>query len=485
MGKITDTSVVTIKPMAYYKMLVHVLRFGSKTQAVNEYKEVMGMLIGYQTGEREIKDVIIEDVIPISHGGSIEVKFTPEQLGAFGEIDRQIWEEHGNKNWFTVGWYHSHPNLGIFFSSTDIFNQLFWQDKNPSGLGIVFDHAFLEKPGDLGFRVFRLEDPSKGLNSKYYEVKTILEPPDNLEFYEKLIDLINNIYSEEPPILELNETTELFGDIFFPEQKQLEGNMPELSIPDLLSNLKKSFGVFIDLSIEPLIEVLNLWSQDIIKKTFYNNSQIRNDLVQLKENLSNGIANLQKSYNFSLQDKLKGLDFYIDDKLDDFDTTFNDMEKKIETFKQNLINSIHEAIENKFLPNVSEMLNKFNNNLENLEGIYKAEELIFKDLESQYNKVENLDNIIDPTKSRIKGAIEENQEGILTNYKKRISNIQTIFSDLDKELKKVLADLKAAILVLEGSKSPVLNKIEKLENEKKNLHNTIRDLKNEIKELKK
>ncbi|MFX1496088.1 MAG: Mov34/MPN/PAD-1 family protein [Promethearchaeota archaeon] len=485
MGKITDTSVVTIKPMAYYKMLVHVLRFGSKTQAVNEYKEVMGMLIGHQIGEREIKDVIIEDVIPISHGGSIEVKFNPDQLGAFGEIDKQIWEEHGNKNWFTVGWYHSHPNLGIFFSSTDIFNQLFWQDKNPSGLGIVFDHAYLEKTGDLGFRVFRLEDPSKGLNSKYYEVKAIVEPPNNLEFYEKIINLINSIYSEEAPILELNETTELFGDIFFPEQKQLEGNIPELSIPDLLSNLKKSFGVFIDLSIEPLIEILNMWSQDIIKKTFYNNSQIRNDLVQLKENLSNGIANLQKSYNFSLQDKLKGLDFYIDDKLDDFDATFSDMEKKIEVFKQNLINSIHEGIDNKFLPNITEMLNKFNNNLENLEEIYRANELVFKDLASHYNKIENLNNIIDPIKSRIKGAIEENQEGILNNFKKRISNVQAIFSDLDKDLKKVLADLKAAILVLEGSKSPVLNKIEKLETEKKNLVNTIRDLKNEIKGLKK
>ncbi|MFW9782132.1 MAG: hypothetical protein ACFFFB_07600 [Candidatus Heimdallarchaeota archaeon] len=481
MGKITDASIVTIKPMAYYKMLVHVLRFGSKTQAVNEYKEVMGMLIGYQTGEGEIKDVIVEDIIPISHGGSIEVKFSPEQLGAFGEIDRQIWEEHGDKNWFTVGWYHSHPNLGIFFSSTDIFNQLFWQDKNPSGLGIVFDHAFLEKSGDLGFRVFRLVDPSKGLNSKYYEVKAIVEPPDSFEFYEKVVDLINNIYSKEPPILELNETTELFGDIFFPEQKQLESKIPEISIPVLLNNLKESFSIFIDSSIEPLIQILNLWSQEIIKKTYYNTSQIRNDLIQLKENLSGGITKLQKSYNFSLQDKLKGLDFYIDDKLDDLDEIFTNMKQQIDAFKENLMKQIHEGIDLKFLPKITEMLNKFNNNLEDLDEIHKTNESILKDLEENYNKIENINNMIEPTKSRIKGAIEENQEIILGNFRKRILNIQTIFSDLDKDLKKVLADLKAAILVLEGSKSPVLNKIEKLENEKKNLHNTIRDLKKELK----
>ncbi|MFX0032716.1 MAG: Mov34/MPN/PAD-1 family protein [Candidatus Hermodarchaeota archaeon] len=485
MGKITDTSIVTIKPMAYYKMLVHVLRFGSKTQTVNEYKEAMGMLIGHQTGQGEIKDVIVEDVIPISHGGSIEVKFSPEQLGAFGEIDRQIWEEHGDKNWFTVGWYHSHPNLGIFFSSTDIFNQLFWQDKNSSGLGIVFDHSFLEKPDDLGFRVFRLEDPSKGLNSKYYEVKANVEPPDSNEFYEKIIDLINTAYSKEPPILELNETTELFGDIFFPEQKQLESKIPELSITELISNLKNSFSMFIDSSLEPLIRILNFWSQEIVKKTYYNNSQIRNDLIQLKENLSGGVTKLQKSFNFSLQDKLKELDFYIDDKLDDLDNAFKNVEDQIESFKESFIRQIHESIENTFLPNITQMVNKFDNNLGELNKINEDSETILKDLEKNYTKIDELNNLIEPTNSRIKGAIEEKQEVVLINVKKRITNVQMVFSDLDKDLRKVVADLKAAILVLEGSKTPVLNKIEKLENEKKNLHNTIRDLKSEIKELKK
>ncbi|MFX0012605.1 MAG: hypothetical protein ACFE9R_19990, partial [Candidatus Hermodarchaeota archaeon] len=41
----------------------------------------------------------------------------------------------------------------------------------------------------------------------------------------------------------------------------------------------------------------------------------------------------------------------------------------------------------------------------------------------------------------------------------------------------------AAILILEGSKDPILVKMEKLENEKKDLHNNIRQLKSENKEL--
>ncbi|MFW9938592.1 MAG: hypothetical protein ACFFD5_13170, partial [Candidatus Thorarchaeota archaeon] len=188
MGKFIDDNIVTIKPIAYYKMLTHVLRFGSKAQDPRQFKEVIGMLIGHLEGEGDIKNVIVEDAIPISHGGSIEVKFSEEQLGAFGEIDNQIFEEYGPKNWFTVGWYHSHPNLGIFFSGTDVFNQLFWQDKNPSGIGIVFDHKYLDQPGDLGFRTFRLDDPSKGLNSRYHEVKSIVEPPDNLNYYTNIIN---------------------------------------------------------------------------------------------------------------------------------------------------------------------------------------------------------------------------------------------------------------------------------------------------------
>jgi proteasome lid subunit RPN8/RPN11 len=485
MGKDTDTSVVTIKPMAYYKMLVHVLRFGSKVKAVTEYKEVMGMLIGHLDGQGEIKDVIIEDVVPITHGGSIEVKFSAEQLGAFGEIDRQIWEQHGEENWFSVGWYHSHPNLGIFFSSTDIFNQLFWQDKNPSGLGIVFDHAYLEKSGDLGFRVFRLEDPSKGLNSKYYEVKTIVEPPDNFGFYEKIIDLVNKIYSKEAPILELNETTDLFGEVFFPEHKQLESKKPQLSVQELLNNLKKGFSTFIDLSIEPLINILNLWSQDIVKKMFYNNTQMRNDLIEMKENLTTGISNLQKSFNFSLQDDLKKLDFYIDDKLNNLDEGLINMEKEIHQFKENLTLQINQLIENKFLQDVNHIIESFDKNLGDLDKVNEMNEMVLQTLEPDYVELEKLYNIIDPTKSRIKGAVEDNQEIILNNFKKKLSNIKGIFSNLDKDLRKLLSDLKAAILVLEGSKGPVLNKIEKLENEKKNLHNTIRELKNEIKELKK
>jgi len=477
MGKIVDTSTVIIKPTAYIKMLTHILRFGSKVQNPRQFKEVIGMLIGHLDGEGDIKNVIVEDAIPISHGGSIEVKFSEEQLGAFGEIDMQIFEKYGSKNWFTVGWYHSHPGLQIFFSSTDVFNQLFWQDKNPSGIGIVFDHVYLEKPDDMGFRTFRLDDPSKGLNSNYHEVKTVVEPPDNLDYYFNFIDLINKIYSKEPPILELNETTELFGDVFFPDQEKLIAKKPELVFTDIITALKNGMSTFLELSIAPLINTLNFWSQEIINKTFYNNTQMRNDLIGLKDNLSSGITNLQKSFNYSLQDKLKELDFYIDDRLDTFDEENVNLNNIIKEFNDSLIKQMEDLFTLKFKPLLERIISNFEKSLENLNSIADKSDILAQNFDQNYATLDELSKIIEPSKTRIKGGIESNNERIFENFKKKLKSIEGNFSNLDKVSKHLLSDLKAAILVLEGSKDPILNKIEKLENEKKDLLNQIKQLK--------
>ena len=179
------------------------------------------------------------------------------------------------------------------------------------------------------------------------------------------------------------------------------------------------------------------------------------------------------------------IDFYIDGKLDKLDEGLSNMENTIHQFKENLTLQINQLIENTFLQNINQIIDSFDKNLGDLDGINEMNEIVLQTLEPDYVELEKLFNIIDPTKSRIKGALEDNQEMILNNFGKKLPHIKNIFSNLDKDLRKLLSDLKAAILVLEGSKGPVLNKIEKLENEKKNLHNTIRELKNEIKELKK
>ncbi|MBY9019376.1 MAG: Mov34/MPN/PAD-1 family protein, partial [Candidatus Lokiarchaeota archaeon] len=134
MPKVGEEFPVIIKSLAYYKMLIHVLRFGSKIIDPNQCKEVMGGLIGYiKTEEGDKEFLVIEDAVPVSHGGAIEVRYSSEQLGSFERIDSRVFEKFGDRGWFSCGWYHSHPNLSPFFSGTDIQNQLFWQARNPAG----------------------------------------------------------------------------------------------------------------------------------------------------------------------------------------------------------------------------------------------------------------------------------------------------------------------------------------------------------------
>jgi proteasome lid subunit RPN8/RPN11 len=493
MGKINDQSIVTIKPLAYYKMLLHVLRFGSKYIEHAKLSEVMGVLIGRLEGEGEINDVIIEDVVPVSHGGSIEVKFSVDQLGAFGELDTKIWEQYGDLGWFSVGWYHSHPGLGIFFSETDKYNQIFWQ-KNPNGVGIVFDHTYLDKPNELGFRAFRLsetnlDDPSLALKSGYHEVKANVIFPDNLEFYLKIIDLINKIHTGSPQILELNETIDLFSDVFIPEDEQIESKLPEVHFDEIISTLKKGMENFLESSIRPIVYFLNTWGQDVVNKISINNMGIRNDLKEIRDKLSNEIINLQQSFNYDLQNDIKDLDFYVDDKLEDIDNEKEKIEELVLKSKEEFINQIRSSFEDISFSQLLEKVEKgsngivefnknFSNNIKSLNGGSNA----LKKYTEKYKSIDNL----------IKSDLNTVQEELLTNFNKKVSKIKGNLITLYKETKNYLSDLKAAIILLESSKNPIKNKLSTLQSENKELQKTIKNLRaenqvlsNKIKKLEK
>ena len=484
MGKINDQSVVTIKPLAYYKMLLHVLRFGSKYIEHTKLSEVMGVLIGRLEGEGEIKNVIIEDVVPVSHGGTIEVKFSVDQLGAFGELDTKIWEQYGDLGWFSVGWYHSHPGLGIFFSETDKYNQIFWQ-KNPSGIGLVFDHTYLDKPNELGFRAFRLsetnlDDPSLALKSDYHEVKANVIFPDNLEFYLKIVDLINKVHTRIPQILELNETIDLFSDVFIPEDEQIESKLPEVQFDEIISSLKNGMDNFLESSIRPIVYFLNTWGQDIVNKISINNAGMRNDLKEIRDKLSNEIINLQQSFNYDLQNDIKDLDFYVDDKLEDIDNEKEKIEELVLKSKEESIDQIRSSFEDKGFTQLLEKMEKisntisdfnksFSNNIKSLNGGSNA----LKKYTEKYKSINNL----------IQSDLNTVQEDLLTSFNKKVNKIKGNLNNLFKETKNYLSDLKAAIILLESSKNPIKNKLSSLQTENKELQKTVKDLRAENQEL--
>ena len=459
-------------------MLIHVLRFGNKARDRRQFKEVMGILIGRLEGEPDkkgIRDVIIEDAVPISHGGAIEVAFAPEDYVTFSMVDAA----YAEKNWFSCGWYHSHPGLDIFFSSTDIRNQLGWQTPNPSAVGIVFDHVHLETLGDLGFRTFRLDNPAKGQMSGYHEVNTVIEPPDSIEYYLKLIDLINCVHSKEPPILEINEMPDLFGDITFPSESQIFAKIPELDSDMILSTLNTELTKFLELSITPFIKFLNSWGENLISKTVENNLQIRKDIIAIKNKLGEGISNLQKNFKFSLKEKLNELDIYIDDKFEEFDADQEYFKDLFENIKTELNEQFKLMVKEKLKGTVNSVIIQFNEEIEKLIEINELGLKNSKSVDDQGNFIDNLLKDFDSLENTISEKFNTLIGGKSEEFIKSLNKIIGNFSNLNKESKKFLSDLKAAIILLESLKNPLQNKLETQKVEIKTLQKDFIDLKKE------
>jgi len=479
---LTSEKSVLIKPDAYYKMLVHVLRFGNKARDRRQFKEVMGILIGRLEGEPDkkgIRDMIIEDAVPISHGGAIEVAFAPEDYVTFSMVDAA----YAEKNWFSCGWFHSHPGLDIFFSSTDIRNQLGWQTPNPSAIGIVFDHTHLEKPGDLGFRIFRLDNPNKGQMSGYHEVKGTVEPPNSTEYYLKLIELINCVHSKEPPLLEINEMPDLFGDITFPSESQILTKKPEFNTNMIISTLKTGIIDLLEFSIQPLILFLNSWSENMIKNTVKNNLQMREDIINIKNSLSEGISSLQKDFKFSLREKLNELDMYIDDRFEEFDSNQEFFKNSFNQIKTELEEQFNVMFELKLKDNMLKILNSLNEHSNKLTEINNLGLAVSDTLSKKIEIVENLTTHVNSMEisslDTLKNQIEELSGLFIKNTNKVIGN----FINLNKDSKSFLSDLKAAIILLESTKNPIQNKIDTLEVENKTLQKSIIELKKQNEEL--
>jgi len=479
---LTSDKSVIIKPDAYYKMLLHVLRFGNKARDRRQFREVMGIVIGRLEGEPDkkgIRDVIIEDAVPISHGGAIEVAFAPEDYITFSMVDAT----YAEKGWFSCGWFHSHPGLEIFFSSTDIRNQLGWQTPNPSAIGIVFDHTYLEKPGDLGFRTFRLDNPNKGQMSGYHEVEATVEPPDSIEYYLKLIELINSVHSKEPPILEINEMPDLFGDIAFPSESQILAKKPELNSTLIIETLKNGLTEFFELSLKPLLLILNSWSDSMTRNTVENNLQMRKDIIKIKDALSEGISGLQKDFKFSLREKLNELDMYIDDKFEEFDSNQEYFKNSFNQIKIELEEQFNILFEQKLKDIMFNILNSINEHLDKLAEIntkgLKASESLDENIKIVETLTKSIGSIENLSLNVLKKEIEELSELFTKNLNKIIGN----FINLGKDSKSFLSDLKAAIILLESSKNPIKNKLDTFEVEKKTLQKSVTELKKQNEEL--
>ncbi len=258
----SSNSLVIIKFQAYKDIVLHSTRFCNPGINMKQWREVYGFLVG----KIEQNNVVIDEAIPMVHGGATEVEFEDQHYIEAAEVNEKVVE----KGFFVVGWYHSHPGLQIFLSSVDIKNHIGYQGINPSAIALVIDPSKISSSYS-GFEIFTLDDPTN-LNSTYKKLNWKIIELDEKFVGQMLIDLSHRATVQRPLVDEYGETVS-------------SSNITIQAPPK--SEVKEQFNESISVALEMLEKALSLGEKGEYEKAI--------DLAisagkQLEENGEDGLA---------------------------------------------------------------------------------------------------------------------------------------------------------------------------------------------------
>ncbi|MHA1671494.1 MAG: Mov34/MPN/PAD-1 family protein [Promethearchaeota archaeon] len=205
---------VILPKEAYYAIVAATVRYANQKIPKDDWLEVSGIFIGKNEGD----DVVITEAYPIMHqeldkdAVIDQYKWSDEDYEALYIID----EEAFSRGEFTVGWWHSHPGFKVMMSHIDIKTTLSFQTNNPLAISLVFNPERLihqielpDKKGDPviqlkqdpGFKIFRLDDVSKGIVASYSPINFKILGFETMEQLivqtQKFIISITNFFPKE------------------------------------------------------------------------------------------------------------------------------------------------------------------------------------------------------------------------------------------------------------------------------------------------
>lgn len=127
-------------------------------------REVGGVLVGQVLSDPVASQtyITIDDVIPalFTNSGETHVTFTQNTLV---DLNNQMEESYPGKS--IVGWYHTHPRLGVFMSNHDTFlHRHFFPE--PTHVALVVD-PFYKRAGFFCWQDGKTLDPAKYIG--FYE----------------------------------------------------------------------------------------------------------------------------------------------------------------------------------------------------------------------------------------------------------------------------------------------------------------------------
>jgi proteasome lid subunit RPN8/RPN11 len=186
---------------AYRKILGYGLRYANEQIPTKDWREVYGILIGLI---KDNKKVLIKDAIPMVVGDRAGVKYENKQYVDMAQIDESVYERsiQDKKHDFIIGWWHTHPGFGFFYSPIDCMTQLGYQIPNPFALGIIFDHTkFLSNDYYLGVAGLRVINPEQGMFTTYELIELEYELEKN-EMVKKVNKSVKDLNKRVDKILE-------------------------------------------------------------------------------------------------------------------------------------------------------------------------------------------------------------------------------------------------------------------------------------------
>ncbi|MHA1149876.1 MAG: Mov34/MPN/PAD-1 family protein [Promethearchaeota archaeon] len=448
----SEKAKVFIKMGAFRNMITHVLRFGADT--LDSSVEVMGICMG--TYDKKSDRIIIENAIPISHGSHVEVGFSPEDYVAFAQID----EQYSEKGLYAVGWYHSHPGWGLFYSDTDIKNHLFYQkDQTPYSIGIVFDHTLMGKDGNLGFEIYRLDDHSRGPASDYHKVAYEIEVPKTLDFFKWVQKFVEDSQKKDPILIkELNEMPELaptdLQEIPKPEGEEKEESVgdPYPTITPIISGFAEGINTFQSSFMGLLKQQLGEWSTDVMKGTTKGAEHMKTTISQMKEALSYGFSKVKTWFEKNLTEVTEGFKNDISEYIDNRIAAQKELTTQLPKDKEEITNTITTKVKDN-INNAIEKLNDPPKKLyEKLEEIGEANSKIENAVNKTSELISELANKSAELSNKIPKSIEETispfEEDIINKIEKLseelniIKETNTKLSDVSSKIQNVIKELR-------------------------------------------
>jgi len=260
---------------AYKRMVGYAQRYANKNLDMKNWKEVYGILIG--TVEEKTL-VVIKDALPIVVGGPTGVELEPIHYVDLSQIDASIYEKaiQDKKTDFVIGWWHTHPGFGYFFSEVDSYTHLGYQIPNPYAVGLIYDHCE-HREDFLGVAGLRLTEPDEGLLSDYKTIELHFDR-ELEEINPKIKKLVDKIAKNMDNVLEQLNYVE--NTLRKKALAQLQRNYGLILVP------KRDIKVVDDEEeAEEDEDKLYIWDPDFYKKSYR--------IPKFREKIENEILNCE------------------------------------------------------------------------------------------------------------------------------------------------------------------------------------------------